>query len=109
MAEFKISGRMTVKSLKSQFSKTYGLELRVYKGNKFAEEGATLASVSTKKVDDFDCRANTLVGNFETKFKASTGLKVQVATLPNAKTEPGVLVNDKMSLAEASAKFRPGK
>jgi hypothetical protein len=107
MAQFSISGRMTVKTLKSQFASTYGLELRVYKGNNFADENATLASISSKKVDDFECKSNMLVGNFEGRFKESTGLKVQIATLPNARTEPGVLVNDKFSLSEASAKFKP--
>ncbi len=107
MAEFKISGRLSVKGLKAQFAKTYGLELRVYKGNKFADESATLASLSTKKVDDFECKGNMQAGNFEAKFNAATGLKVQIATLPNAKVEPGVLVNDKFTLSEASSKFKP--
>jgi hypothetical protein len=31
MAQLSISGRLTVKGLKSQFSKTFGLELRVEK------------------------------------------------------------------------------
>jgi hypothetical protein len=107
MAQLSISGRLTVKGLKSQFSKTFGLELRVYKGSKFADESATLASLSSKKVEDFECKANMLVGNFETKFTNATGLKIQVATLPNARTEPGVLVNDKFTLSEASTKFKP--
>ena len=107
MAELNISGRLTVKTLKTQFAKNFGLELRIYKGNNFADPDATLASISSKKVDDFECSLNMLVGNFEIRFKEATGLKVQIATLPNAKTEPGVLVNDKHTLGEASTKFRP--
>lgn len=107
MADINISGRMTVKSLKAQFQKEFGLELRVYNGKIFAKEDATLASLSSKKVDDFECRGNLLVGNFETRFEAATGLKVQVATLTNAKVEPGVLVNGKYSLSEAGEKFKP--
>jgi len=107
MAQLNISGRLTVKGLKNEFSKTFGLDLRIYKGNKFADENATLASLSSKSINDFECRANTLVGNFEKKFTEATGLKVQIATLPNARVEPNLLVNDKFTLAEASAKFKP--
>lgn len=107
MAEFNISGRMTVKSLRSQFENTYGLELRVYNGSTFADEDATLASISAKKVDDFECRSHMQIGNFETRFKDSTGIKVQVATLSNARTEPNLLVNNSFTLGEASEKFKP--
>jgi hypothetical protein len=105
MADFSISGRMSVAGLQNQFKKTFGLELRVYKGSKFADPKATLASLSEKKVEDFDCKGNTKVGNFEIKFEAATGLKVQVATLPNAKVEPGKLVNNDLTLSQASTKF----
>jgi hypothetical protein len=105
MAEFKISGRMSVAGLKNQFKTVYGLELRVYKGPKFADEKATLASLSEKKIDDFECRANMKVGSFETNFESATGLKVQVATLPDAKVEPGKLVNNEFTLGEAKRKF----
>jgi hypothetical protein len=105
MADFKISGRMSVSGLQNQFKKTFGLELRVYKGPKFAEPKATLASLSDKKVDDFECKGNTKVGNFESKFESATGLKVQVATLPDAKVEPGKLVNNDFTLSKASSMF----
>lgn len=105
MAEFKISGRMSVNRLKNQFQKAYGLELRVYKGPKFADGSATLASLSPKKVDDFECRGNMKIGNFEAAFEAATGLKVQIAVLPNAPVEPGALVNNAFTLSEATGKF----
>ena len=105
MAEFNISGRMSVARLRNQFKETYGLDLRVYHGQKFADDSDTLASISNKKVDDFDCRGNMLVGNFEDSFLKSTGIKVQVATCANAKVEPGSLVNGKFSLSEAQQKF----
>ena len=85
MAELSISGRMLVKTLKSDFKKTYGLSLRVYKGgNSFADDNATLASVSSKKAEDFKASGNMLVGNFEKNFEENTGLKIQV-TSPNDK------------------------
>jgi len=105
MAEFNISGRLSVSGLKSQFKKTFGLEIRVYNGSNFADEKATLASISNKKVDDFECRGNMKVGNFEARFLEATGLKVQIATLPNATVEPGKLVNNDFTLTEASSKF----
>jgi len=105
MAEFNISGRMSVGRLRSQFRETFGLELRVYHGQKFADDAATLASISDKKVDNFECRGNMMVGNFETNFQNATGVKVQVATCADAKVEPGALVNNKFTLNEAKEKF----
>ena len=105
MAEFKISGRMSVNGLKDQFQQVYGLELRVYKGSQFADGAATLASLSSKKVDDFECRGNMKIGNFEAAFEAATGLKVQVATLP-AEGKPGALLNNAFTLSEASSSTR---
>jgi hypothetical protein len=110
MAKLDISGRLTVKGLKARFKETFGLELRVYNGSIFADEDATLASLASKKskkVDDFECRSNMLVANFETNFENATGLTVQIATLPNARQEPNLLVNNKFTLGEASEKFRP--
>jgi len=102
MADFSISGRMSVAGLQRQFNKAFGLELRVYKGPKFADPKATLASLSNKKVDDFECKGNTKVGNFETKFEKATGLKVQVATLPSADGKSGALVSDDLTLSQAA-------
>jgi hypothetical protein len=107
MADFNISGRMSVKALKNQFKNTFGLELRVYKGKQFADESETLARVSDKKVEDFTCKANMQVGNFETKFKEATGITVQVAVLPDAPKEPGTLINNTYTLGEASRLFKP--
>ena len=47
MADFKLDGRMKVKSLKDNFKKTFGATLRVYKSvtckGAMADEDATLA------------------------------------------------------------------
>jgi hypothetical protein len=105
MAEFIISGRLSVAGLKRQFKQEFGLELRVYKGNKFADEKATLASLSDKKVDDFQCAGNMKVGNFETKFEAATGLKVQVATISDSIENTGKLIDNDLTLSQAKTKF----
>ena len=100
MAEFKITGRLSVDGLRNQFKKTYGLTLRVYKGSKFADGKATLASLSDKKVEDFECSGNLMVGNFEKRFENATGLKVQVAT-----GDDKSLVKDDLTLSKAQSMF----
>ena len=50
MAEFKIDGRMTVRTLKENFKKEFEGTLRVYDGREKAEDNATLASI--RKNDD---------------------------------------------------------
>ena len=103
MADFDISGRLSVNGLKKQFKEAFNLELRVYKGQRFADEKATLASLSDKKVTDFKCTGRMLVGNFEKRFEEATGLKVQVATLADAAENPGALVNNDLTLSQASS------
>ncbi len=45
MADFTITGRMKVKTLKADFKENFGSTLRVYNGQKFADDDATLASI----------------------------------------------------------------
>jgi hypothetical protein len=99
MAEFNISGRMQVASLQNQFKEEFGLTLRVYKGNNFAEPSATLASISDKKVEDVSCIGSIQAGNFEERMK-NVGIKVQVATGDNSS-----LVSNTYTLNEASKLF----
>lgn len=79
--ELKVSGRMTVKTLKSQFKENYGSTLRVYNGIKFADDSATLASIRSgeAKGGELTVGGNMKVGNFEDKMKEIFGIKVQVA------------------------------
>lgn len=81
MAEFSIDGRMKVKTLRKQFKDAFGATLRVYKGNQFADEDATLASirVGDAKGGELKCAGNLKVGNFENKMKELFGVTVQVA------------------------------
>lgn len=104
MADFKVSGRLTVSGLQKQFTKEFGLELRVYKGKKFAEVASTLAKLSDKKVEDFACKGNMKIGNFETNFAEATGLTVQVASVGAAFGE-GKLIDNGLTLSQASTKF----
>lgn len=103
MAEFSISGRMSVGNLQKQFKNAFGLTLRVYKGNNFADASATLASISDKKVEDVSCIGSIQVGNFEERM-SKVGIKVQVATGDNSS-----LVSNSYTLNEASKLFAEKK
>lgn len=98
MADFTISGRMKVKTLKSDFKKAYGATLRVYNGNKFADDNDTLASIrkGDAKGGDFSVHGKMLVGNFEDKIKEEYGIKVQVANADDSK-----LSDNKSTLSSA--------
>lgn len=87
MAEFSIDGRMKVKSLKKQFKEAFGATLRVYKGPKFADEDATLASIRGEgaKGGDLKVSGNMQVGNFEKKMQDIFGITVQVANADDTK------------------------
>ena len=70
MAEFKIDGRMTVRTLKENFKKEFEGTLRVYDGREKAEDNATLASI--RKNDDVKggelvCRASLRSVNLKRK------------------------------------------
>jgi hypothetical protein len=82
MADFKISGRMSVQNLQKQFNENFGATLRVYKGNAFADPKATLASIRTSDNTggDLTVSGNMHVGTFEREMKENFGIKVQVAS-----------------------------
>ena len=71
MAEFKIDGRMTVRTLKENFKKEFEGILRVYDGREKAEDNATLASI--RKNDDVKggelvCRASLRLVSLKRKY-----------------------------------------
>ena len=83
MADFKIDGRMTVKTLKENFKKEFEGTLRVYNGRQKADDNATLASIRMNdevKGGELVCRASRTVGKFEQEMLEVFGIKVQVAS-----------------------------
>lgn len=85
MAEFKLDGRMKVKSLKEKFNQSFGATLRVYTTpacKQFADDNATLASIRAEghKGGELTVGGNLRVGNFEKKVQELYGIGVQVAT-----------------------------
>ena len=85
MAEFKLDGRMKVKTLKANFKKEFGSSLRVYKSESckgsMADDEAILASLRAegKKGGELTVGGNLKVGNFEKKIAELYGIGVQVA------------------------------
>lgn len=85
MAEFKLDGRMKVKTLKANFKENFGSTLRVYKSvsckGGFADDDATLASLRAegKTGGELTVGGNLRVGNFEKKIAEMYGIGVQVA------------------------------
>lgn len=98
MADFTISGRMKVKTLKADFKKAYGSTLRVYNGVRFADDDATLASIrkGDAKGGEIAVNGKMQVGNFEKKIFEEFGIKVQVAAPDDSK-----LVDDKTTLTQS--------
>lgn len=102
MAEFKLDGRMKVKTLKNNFKKNFGSTLRVYKSatcrGAFADDNATLASIRAegKAGGELTVGGNLKVGNFEKKVAEMYGIGVQVANSDNTK-----LADDNVTLVAA--------
>ncbi len=102
MAEFKLDGRMKVKTLKDNFKKNFGSTLRVYKSvtcrGAFADDNATLASIRAegKAGGELTVGGNLKVGNFEKKVAEMYGIGVQVANANNTE-----LANDNITLVAA--------
>ena len=102
MAEFKLDGRMKVKTLKDNFKKNFGSTLRVYKSatcrGAFADDNATLASIRAegKAGGELTVGGNLKVGNFEKKVADMYGIGVQVANADNSK-----LADDNITLVAA--------
>lgn len=90
MADFKVSGRMSVERLQRQFKSNFGGTLRVYNGARFADPKATLASIRKGNVKggEFSASGNMFIKRFENEMKKNFGIKVQVANKNNDKLLP---------------------
>ena len=103
-ADMSISGNMKVGSLQNEFKSNFGLYLRVYKGNRFANPDITLAKLNkstSAKIDTtaegISVKASMKAGDVESMFKSEFGLKIQIAELHNRH-----LVGDNFTLGENS-------
>ena len=94
--ELDVDGRMKVKTLKKNFQEIFGVGIRVYKGKKFADNDATLASIRAEsaKGGDISLHGRTLVENVEKMFKDQMGIKIQIENMD------GELADNSLSLSK---------
>lgn len=95
---FSVVAGEKVKTLQAKFKRAFGPTLRVYKGQHFADEEATLGELNKEgmKSGYVMVNGNSIVESFEKEFLELTGIKVQIATPDNS----GLAKND-ASLIEA--------
>ncbi len=101
VADFKVDGRMKVKTLKENFKKSFGATLRVYttpNGKRPADDDAKLSDLRAEgaKGGELTVGSNMRVGNFEDKIRELYGIGVQVATKDDSK-----LADNSITLAAA--------
>jgi len=96
MANISAHGKTKVGTLKRQFKEEYGVGIRIYNGQKFADDSATLASIrpaGKSSEGAIKINGNMLVGNLEEKFLDTLGIKVQI------EDTAGELANNEKTLA----------
>ncbi|WP_339626770.1 hypothetical protein [uncultured Winogradskyella sp.] len=98
MPTIKVIKTSSVKSIKSQFNKEFSCNIRIYKGNRFADEKMKISELS--KTDNpggsLELGARSRVENVEKYFKETFGIKVQISNADDTK-----LAENKMTLTQA--------
>jgi len=98
MATIRVTKASSVKSIKRQFSDEFNCNIRIYKGNKFADEKTKISELS--KTDsaggELDLGARSRVANVERYFMEEFGIKVQISNADDTK-----LADNSMTLTQA--------
>ncbi|MGB1370855.1 MAG: hypothetical protein ACPG6I_07320 [Flavobacteriaceae bacterium] len=98
MATIRVTRASSVKSIKRQFSEEFNCNIRIYKGNKFADEKTKISELS--KTDsaggELDLGARSRVANVERYFMEEFGIKVQISNADDTK-----LADNSMTLTQA--------
>jgi hypothetical protein len=96
MATFSISGRMSVKTVKKNFTDAFGGTLHIMKDGKLADEGATMASLRGEgcKGGELELKGNTKVAGLKKKVAELYGITVEVYDVADKKA-----VDDGLTLA----------
>lgn len=98
MATIKVTKASSVQSIKSQFSKEFSCNIRIYNGIKFADDKMKISDLS--KTDnsggDLELGARSRVENVEKYFKETFGIKVQISNSDDTK-----LASNEMTLTQA--------
>lgn len=110
-AEFSVAPNKKLKTISSDFKKSFNLTLVFYKGNTIADGDLTLNQLNQKttakivtKESDLKIKGNMKVGVVEKLFKTNFGITVQI------KDKIGkVLVPNEISLGDASREVYKSK
>lgn len=98
MATIKVTKASSVQSIKRQFSKEFNCNIRIYKGNKFADDKTKISELS--KTDnpggELELGARSRVENVERYFMEEFGIKVQISNSDDTK-----LADNSMTLTQA--------
>ncbi len=90
MSTIKVIKSSSVKSIKAQFSKEFNCNIRIYNGQKLAEESMKIADLSKKDAagGELEIGPKSKVGNVEKYFQESFGIKVQISNQDDSKLAP---------------------
>ena len=97
--QLEISGQMKIRTLKANFHQLFGSHIRLYDGNRLADNEATVASIAKTRISigtSISAHGRTKVGNFEHKMMEAFGIRIQVANADDNR-----LVNNDLSLAQS--------
>jgi hypothetical protein len=98
MATIRVTKSSSVQSIKRQFTEQFNCNIRIYKGNKFADDKTKISELS--KTDsaggELDLGARSRVENVERYFKETFGIKAQISNADDTK-----LAENSMTLTQA--------
>lgn len=97
--EFEVKANMKVKYVKKNFQEAFGVPIRIYKGNQFADEETTLSKIRQNEIKgaaDIKIKMSTKVGDAEELFLQKLGVKVQICD------KTGELADNNSTLGEIS-------
>jgi|TARA_B110000027_G_C15849903_1_gene182214 hypothetical protein len=98
MATIRVTKSSSVQSIKRQFTEQFNCNIRIYKGNQFADNKIKISELS--KTDsaggDLDLGARSRVENVERYFMETFGIKTQISNADDTK-----LAENSMTLTQA--------
>jgi hypothetical protein len=98
MATIKVIKTSSVQSIKSQFTKEFNCNIRIYNGQRIAENKTKISELSKKDNPggELVLGARSRVGNVEDYFMNTFGIKVQISNADDSK-----LAKNEMTLTQA--------
>ncbi len=98
MATIKVIKTSSVQSIKRQFKDDFNCSIRIYKGNKFADDKTKISELSktNNPGGELELGARSRVENVERYFMETFGIKVQISNADDSK-----LADNSMTLTQA--------